>query len=81
MRVAVRMPSLGYDMTTGKIGKWLKGPGDQVARGEPIAEIETDKATVDMEATSDGRLVEIVHDDEAEVEVGTIIAYLEGDTT
>jgi pyruvate dehydrogenase E2 component (dihydrolipoamide acetyltransferase) len=81
MGVAVKMPSLGYDMTTGKIGKWLKRPGDQVVRGEPIAEIETDKATVEMEATSDGRLIEIVHDDGAEVDVGTIIAYLEDEAT
>jgi pyruvate/2-oxoglutarate dehydrogenase complex dihydrolipoamide acyltransferase (E2) component len=77
MSVEVRMPSLGYDMTTGKIGKWLKKPGDRVARGEPIAEIETDKTTVEMEATSAGRLSEIVHDEGAEVEVGTVIAYLE----
>ena len=77
MRVEVRMPALGYDMTSGKIGRWLKRPGDLVSRGEPIAEIETDKTTVEMEATSDGRLVEIVHDDGAEVDVGSVIAFLE----
>jgi pyruvate dehydrogenase E2 component (dihydrolipoamide acetyltransferase) len=71
------MPSLGYDMTAGKIERWLKQPGDLVARGEPIAEIETDKATVEMEATTDGRLVEFAYTEGAEVVVGTIIAYIE----
>jgi pyruvate dehydrogenase E2 component (dihydrolipoamide acetyltransferase) len=81
MKIPVNMPALGYDMTTGKIGKWLKHPGDRVARGEPIAEIETDKTTVEMEAATGGFLVEIVHNDGAEVDVGTVIAYLEDGVT
>ena len=76
-RIPVEMPRLGYDMETGKIGGWLKGVGDQIARGDVIAEIETDKTTVDMEATSAGMLAEIVHDAGAEVPVGAIIAWLE----
>jgi pyruvate dehydrogenase E2 component (dihydrolipoamide acetyltransferase) len=77
MIVEVRMPSLGYDMDSGKIARWLKQPGDQVGRGEPIAEIETDKTTVEMEATADGRLTEFIHHEGDEVEVGTVIAYIE----
>jgi pyruvate/2-oxoglutarate dehydrogenase complex dihydrolipoamide acyltransferase (E2) component len=50
MRVPIEMPKLGYDMETGRIVFWLKAEGDRVARGEPIAEIETDKATIETDA-------------------------------
>ncbi len=71
------MPNLGYDMETGRIARWLKAVGDQVARGEPIAEVETDKATVEMEAVASGTLAEIVAEAGSEVVVGEVIAYLE----
>lgn len=71
------MPNLGYDMETGRIARWLKQVGDQVERGEPIAEVETDKATVEMEAVASGRLAEIVAEAGSEVVVGEVIAYLE----
>ena len=51
-RIPIEMPKLGYDMETGKVGGWLKKVGDQIARGDVIAEIETDKCTVEMEATA-----------------------------
>lgn len=79
MRVDVTMPNLGYDMDEGKISAWLKRVGDAVSRGEPIAEIETDKTTVEMEAMASGTLAEIVHADGATVAVGEVIAYLESD--
>lgn len=71
------MPSLGYEMESGKIASWLKKVGDPVERGEPIAEVETDKATVEMEAIASGRLAEIVAEAGSEVVVGEVIAYLE----
>lgn len=77
-RIAVEMPSLGYDMERGVIGGWLKRVGDRVERGEAIAEIETEKTTVEMEALDAGTLVEIVADAGAEVPVGSVIAWLEG---
>jgi pyruvate dehydrogenase E2 component (dihydrolipoamide acetyltransferase) len=77
MRTEVRMPNLGADMDTGKIAAWLKKVGDPVERGEVIAEIETDKATVEMEALQAGTLVEIVADVGAELPVGDVIAYIE----
>jgi pyruvate dehydrogenase E2 component (dihydrolipoamide acetyltransferase) len=77
VRVEVTMPTLGYDMEAGKIAAWLVAVGDTVQRGQPIAEIETDKATVEMEALQAGTLAEIVHAAGAEVEIGTTIAYLE----
>jgi pyruvate dehydrogenase E2 component (dihydrolipoyllysine-residue acetyltransferase) len=73
----VRMPNLGYDQETAKVHAWLKAVGDTVRRGEPIAEIETDKATVEMEALSDGTLVEIVVEAGVEAAVGEVIAYLD----
>jgi pyruvate dehydrogenase E2 component (dihydrolipoamide acetyltransferase) len=75
----VTMPNLGYDMEEGKIASWLKKVGDRVERGEPIAEIETDKTTVEMEAIASGTLVEIVQDEGSTVAVGEVIARLESD--
>ena len=76
-RIAIEMPKLGYDMETGVVSSWLKQVGDTVARGEAIAEVETDKTTVEMESVAAGTLVEIVHDAGVEVPVGQPIAYLE----
>jgi pyruvate dehydrogenase E2 component (dihydrolipoamide acetyltransferase) len=73
----VTMPNLGYDMEEGKIASWLKKVGDTVERGEAIAEIETDKATVEMEAMASGTLAEIVAEEGATVAVGAVIARLE----
>ncbi|HEX4036023.1 MAG TPA: biotin/lipoyl-containing protein [Solirubrobacteraceae bacterium] len=77
MRTEVLMPNLGYDMESGRIASWLKAVGEQVERGEPIAEVETDKATVEMEAVASGTLAEIVAEAGSEVAVGEVIAYLE----
>jgi pyruvate/2-oxoglutarate dehydrogenase complex dihydrolipoamide acyltransferase (E2) component len=78
-RIAIEMPKLGYDMETGAIAEWLKKPGDKVSRGEAIAEIETEKATVEMEATASGTLVEQTLGPGEEVPVGTVIGYLESE--
>ena len=79
MRIEVTMPNLGYDMEEGKIASWLKSVGDQVERGEPIAEIETDKTTVEMESLASGTLIEIVCPAGAEAPIGAVIAYLESE--
>jgi pyruvate dehydrogenase E2 component (dihydrolipoamide acetyltransferase) len=78
-RIPIEMPKLGYDMEVGTIGSWLKQVGESVARGEPIAEIETDKTTVEMESTQTGTLVEQTLAAGEEVPVGTVIGYLEGE--
>jgi pyruvate dehydrogenase E2 component (dihydrolipoamide acetyltransferase) len=77
MRCEVRMAALGYDMETGTVARWLKAVGERVERGEPIADVETDKATVEMEAIQSGTLVEIVVEPGVPVSVGEVIAYLE----
>jgi pyruvate dehydrogenase E2 component (dihydrolipoamide acetyltransferase) len=78
-RVAVEMPRLGYDMEAGKIAAWTKKVGDRVERGDVIAEIETDKSTIEMESMHAGTLSEIVHAAGAEVAVGQTIAWLDDD--
>lgn len=77
MRVPIEMPKLGYDMESGRIGGWVRKVGDRVERGQVIAEIETEKATVEMESTASGTLVEIVHNAGAEVPVGSVIGYVD----
>jgi pyruvate dehydrogenase E2 component (dihydrolipoamide acetyltransferase) len=79
-RIAIEMPKLGYDMESGRVAGWLKNVGDEVARGDVIAEIETEKSTVEMESTASGTLVEIVADAGAELPVGEVIGYLEDGT-
>jgi pyruvate dehydrogenase E2 component (dihydrolipoamide acetyltransferase) len=76
-RIAIEMPKLGYDMETGRIATWVKQVGDPVSRGEVLAEIETEKSTVEMEATASGTLVEQTLAPGEEVPVGTVIGYLE----
>lgn len=56
----VLMPKMGYDMEEGKILRWLKNEGDQVTKGEPIAEIETDKVAIEIEAFASGVLTQIL---------------------
>ena len=77
MRVEITMPHLGDGDEPLKIVSWLKQVGDQVERGEAIAEIETDKSTVDLEAFQSGTLAEIVHGPDALGSPGEVIGYLE----
>jgi pyruvate dehydrogenase E1 component beta subunit len=60
MPIEVLMPALSPTMTEGKIARWLKKPGDSVHAGDVLAEIETDKATMEMEAVEEGTLARIL---------------------
>jgi pyruvate dehydrogenase E2 component (dihydrolipoamide acetyltransferase) len=77
MRVEIIMPHLGDGDEPLKVVSWLKQIGDQVERGETIAEIETDKSTIELEAFQSGILAEIVHGPDALVSPGEIIGRLE----
>ena len=79
MKIPITMANLGYDMETGKIVSWLKEVGDRVERGDSIAEIETDKTNVEMEALASGTLVEVTQRSGSEVPVGETIGFLETD--
>lgn len=76
MAIDVIMPQMGADMTEGTVVKWLKQPGDEVKRGEALAEIETDKATVELEAFDSGVLKKVVVHEGETVPVGQVIAIL-----
>jgi pyruvate dehydrogenase E2 component (dihydrolipoamide acetyltransferase) len=77
MRTAVRMPHYSSDTVDGRVMKWLKEVGDPVQRGEAIAEVETDKAVMDLEAPAGGMLAEIIHREGAEVPAGEPIAWID----
>src|SRR5690606_22239391 len=76
----ILMPALSPTMTEGKLAKWLKAEGDQVAAGDVVAEIETDKATMEIEAVDEGRLAKILVPEGTEgVAVNTPIAIIAGE--
>ena len=81
MKTEIAMPQAGQGMESGKIIQWLKTVGSSVRRGDPIVEIETDKANLEVEAKTSGVLVEIVHQAGDEVRVGVVIGFIESDTT
>jgi len=79
MGVDILMPALSPTMTEGKLSRWLKTEGERVKAGEVIAEIETDKATMEVEAVDEGQLTRILVPEGTEgVTVNTAIAQLDG---
>ena len=77
MATQILMPALSPTMTEGKLARWLKDVGDDVRAGDVIAEIETDKATMEVEAVDEGKLARILVDEGTEgVAVNTPIAVL-----
>jgi pyruvate dehydrogenase E2 component (dihydrolipoyllysine-residue acetyltransferase) len=76
MPVDVTMPKLSDTMEEGKILKWLKRPGDHIAIGEVIAEVETDKANMELEAYDEGVLSELRVQEGESAPVGAVIAVL-----
>jgi pyruvate dehydrogenase E2 component (dihydrolipoamide acetyltransferase) len=76
MATEVKMPKLGIDMVEGSISKWLKQEGDSVKAEEAIAEVETDKSTVEMPAPEDGVLLKIAVGEGDLVPVGAVVAYI-----
>ena len=77
MATNILMPALSPTMTEGTLTRWLKKEGEDVRAGDVIAEIETDKATMEVEAVDEGRLAQILVDEGTEgVAVNTPIAVL-----
>src|SRR5437016_12764679 len=70
------MPALGMSQETGRLVRWLKSEGEDVQRGEPLMEVETDKAVVEVEAPGEGVLGGIRAHEGDEIPVGQTIAYL-----
>ncbi len=78
MAISVVMPALEMAQETGKLLAWRKKEGERVTKGEPLLEIETDKAVVEVEAPGDGVLAGITADIGAVIPVGQTIAWLVG---
>src|SRR5512142_318227 len=76
MAISVVMPALELAQETGKVLLWIKKEGDQVSKGEPLLEIETDKVSFELEAQADGILAGIRSHAGDVVPVGQIIAWL-----
>src|SRR3982074_3799559 len=80
MATNILMPALSPTMEQGRLAKWLKKEGDAVRSGDVLAEIETDKATMEVEAIDDGTLAKIlVPDGTDNVAVNTPIAVITGE--
>ncbi|HEY3070415.1 MAG TPA: biotin/lipoyl-containing protein, partial [Gaiellaceae bacterium] len=72
----VTLPRLGQGMESGTIVRWLKSEGDQVEKGEPLYELDTEKVTQEVEADASGILLKILAQEGEEIEVGKAIAVI-----
>jgi pyruvate dehydrogenase E2 component (dihydrolipoamide acetyltransferase) len=70
------MPALGMAQETGKVLKWLRAEGEEVRQGEPLLEVETDKANVEIEAPASGVLARVLAREGDEVPVGQVIGWV-----
>jgi 2-oxoisovalerate dehydrogenase E2 component (dihydrolipoyl transacylase) len=77
MATDILMPQLGESVTEGTIAKWLKKPGDPVAKYEPICEVSTDKVNAEVPSTYEGTMAEIIAEEGETVEVGQLICRIE----
>src|SRR6266403_1979433 len=76
MAAEIKVPSLGESVTEATVAKWLKRPGEAVAIDEPIAELETDKITLEVYAPAAGSLAEILAEEGANVPVGAVLGRI-----
>src|SRR5687767_7895944 len=76
MPAQITMPQQSDTMTEGTVVKWLKKEGDKVTAGDPIAEVETDKAVMEMEAFESGTLAAIVVPEGQKVPVGAVLGLI-----
>lgn len=79
MKKPVIMPKIGLDMDEGTVCRWYKKAGEHIDEGEPLLEIETDKATTDVESSISGTLSEILCDEGDTVEITRVIGWIEED--
>ncbi|MDX6380893.1 MAG: hypothetical protein QOI57_1917 [Rubrobacteraceae bacterium] len=75
----VIMPKMGDAMEEGTLLKWLKSEGDEVEEGDPIAEIETDKVTLELEAEDSGTLAQLIAEEGQDIPIGEAIAFIQGE--
>jgi 2-oxoglutarate dehydrogenase E2 component (dihydrolipoamide succinyltransferase) len=80
MTAEIKVPSLGESVAEATVAKWLKQPGEAVEIDEPVAELETDKITLEVNAPADGTLAEILVQEGANVPVGAVLGRIEEGT-
>jgi pyruvate/2-oxoglutarate dehydrogenase complex dihydrolipoamide acyltransferase (E2) component len=78
MAVEIVMPQAGQDLDVGTVKQWLKHQGDEVKRGEPIVEVETEKISLEIEAPADGVLRRILVGDGEEAAILSVIGVIAG---
>lgn len=76
MNEPITLPTLSDTMETGRLAEWLKQPGDPIKKGDVLAEVETDKAVMDVEAFHDGYLVGPLAATGTDIPVGAVIGYV-----
>ena len=76
MSYEVKMPQLGMNQDTAVVVAWFKKEGDKIEKGDPLFEVETDKATMEVEAQKEGYLSKIKVDEGSEVPVGQLLALI-----
>ena len=76
MSYEVKMPQLGMNQDTALVVAWFKKEGDKIEKGDPLFEVETDKATMEVEAQKEGYLSKIKVDEGSEVPVGQLLALI-----
>ena len=76
MSTIIEMPKLSDTMTVGTVVKWHKQVGDEVSNGDILAEVETDKATMELENFDDGVLLQLLAKEGDEVEIGKPLAVV-----
>jgi 2-oxoglutarate dehydrogenase E2 component (dihydrolipoamide succinyltransferase) len=79
MATDIVVPTLGESVTEATIAQWLKKPGEAVARDEPLVELETDKVTLEVNASEAGVLAEVLADEGDNVEVGALLGRIDPD--
>jgi pyruvate/2-oxoglutarate dehydrogenase complex dihydrolipoamide acyltransferase (E2) component len=75
----LKLPQLGAEMEYGTVLRWLKREGDDVAEGEPLLEVEAEKANHEIEAPVSGRIESILAEEGDEIKVGTTMAIIDQD--
>ncbi|WP_417514410.1 2-oxoglutarate dehydrogenase complex dihydrolipoyllysine-residue succinyltransferase [Minwuia sp.] len=77
MAVEIKVPTMGESISEATVGQWFKAAGDAVAIDDPLCELETDKVTLEVNATAAGALAEIIAEEGATVEVGALLCTIE----
>src|SRR5690606_39983515 len=76
MPVNIVVPEMGESIVDARVARWLKNEGDAVATGEPLVELETDKVDVEVSATQNGVLKQILHPAGADVKIGEVLGVI-----